>query len=96
MGVKMTKKIGILRGREDNFPNALVEAINHKGNGEVVAEMATMGAGRLGEPPAYDLIYDRISHDYPWVLITVFQPQVLVRRSQEGGHLDVGAGCECR
>ena len=62
----MAKKIGILRGREDNFPNALVEAINHKGNGEVVAEMATMGAGRLGEPPAYDLIYDRISHDYPY------------------------------
>ncbi len=58
----MAKKIGILRGREDNLPNALVEAINHKGNGEVVAEMANMGAGRLGELPAYDLIYDRISH----------------------------------
>jgi hypothetical protein len=62
----MAKKIGILRGREDNFPNALAEAINHKGNGEVVAEMATMAAGRLGEPPVYDLIYDRISHDYPY------------------------------
>jgi hypothetical protein len=62
----MTKKIGILRGREDNFPNALVDAINHKGKGEVVAELAIMGAGRLGEPAAYDLIYDRISHDYPY------------------------------
>ena len=47
----MVKKIGILRGREDNFPNALVEAVNHKGNGEVVAEMANMGAGRLGGLP---------------------------------------------
>ena len=62
----MTKKIGILRGREDNFPNTLVEAINRKGKGEVVAEMASLGAGRLGEPPSYDLIYDRISHDYPY------------------------------
>ncbi len=62
----MTKKIGILRGREDNFPNALAEAINQKGKGEVVAEMAVMGAGRLGQAPPYDLIYDRISHDYPY------------------------------
>ncbi|MEE4113139.1 MAG: hypothetical protein V2I40_10015, partial [Desulfobacteraceae bacterium] len=62
----MTKKIGILRGREDNFPNALVEAINHKAKGDVVAELATIGAGRLGEPSDYDLIYDRISHDYPY------------------------------
>ncbi len=62
----MTKKIGILRGREDNFPNALVETINHKGRGAVVAEMATIGAGRLDQPPVYDLIYDRISHDYPY------------------------------
>ena len=62
----MTKKIGILRGREDNFPNALVETINQKGRGAVVAEMATIGAGRLDDPPVYDLIYDRISHDYPY------------------------------
>ena len=62
----MVKKIGIITGREYNFPNALIEAIHHKGKGEVVAEMATMGAGYLGELPAYDLIYDRISHDYPY------------------------------
>ena len=62
----MTKKIGILRGREDNFPNSLVEAINLKGKGEVVAELAIIGAGRLGDPLVYDLIYDRISHDYPY------------------------------
>jgi hypothetical protein len=65
-GLKMIKKIGILRGRENNFPNALMEAINHKGKGDVVAEMATMGAGRVGDPLGYDLIYDRISHDYPY------------------------------
>lgn len=62
----MTKKIGILRGREDNFPNELMAAVNRKGQGEVVAEMAVLGAGHLGEAPAYDLIYDRISHDYPY------------------------------
>ena len=62
----MTKKIGILRGRENNFPNALVAAINQKGKGDVVAEMADIGAGRLGDAPDYDLIYDRISHDYPY------------------------------
>jgi hypothetical protein len=65
-GTNMAKKIGILRGREDNFPNALVEAINHKGKGGVVAEMATVGAGILGTSLGYDLIYDRISHDYPY------------------------------
>ncbi|GAG91677.1 unnamed protein product, partial [marine sediment metagenome] len=48
----MVKKIGIITGREYNFPNALIEAIHHKGKGEVVAEMATMGAGYLGELPA--------------------------------------------
>src|SRR5210317_824264 len=62
----MVKKIGIIAGREYNFPNALIEAIHNKGKGEVVAEMITMGAGYLGELPAYDLIYDRISHDYPY------------------------------
>jgi hypothetical protein len=62
----MTKKIGILRGREDSFPNALLDMINQKGGGDVVAEMVTLGAGRLGDPPAHDLIYDRISHDYPY------------------------------
>ena len=28
--------------------------------------MVTVGAGYLGVPPSYDLIYDRISHDYPY------------------------------
>ena len=59
------KVIGILRGREDDFPADLVRAIGEKGGGAVRAELVEVGAEPAEQALGYDLVYDRISHDYP-------------------------------
>ncbi len=51
---------------ERNFPGALVEEINRRGNGEVVAEPLRTGALRYDEEPRYAVILDRISHEVPF------------------------------
>ncbi len=60
------KKVGILAGREQTFPEALIERVNKRGNGEIIAEMVKVGGVRLDEPRRYDLIVDRISHEIPF------------------------------
>ncbi len=60
------KKVGILAGREKSFPAALIEKINARGNGEIVAEFVTVGGVRLDWEKSYDLIIDRISHEVPF------------------------------
>lgn len=60
------KKVGILTGREQTFPAALIQSINERGNGETIAEMVKVGGVRLDEPRRYDLIVDRISHEIPF------------------------------
>ncbi|MGH9903577.1 MAG: ATP-grasp domain-containing protein, partial [Pyrinomonadaceae bacterium] len=60
------KKVGILVGREKSFPAALIEKINERGKGEVVAEFVTVGGVRLDWDKQYDLIIDRISHEVPF------------------------------
>ncbi|MGI9107503.1 MAG: hypothetical protein ACR2G4_14795 [Pyrinomonadaceae bacterium] len=60
------KKVGILVGREKTFPQALIEKINERGGGEVVAEYVEVGGVRLNEGRRYDLIIDRISHEVPF------------------------------
>ncbi len=60
------KKIGLLVGRETNFPEVLINAINERGNGEVVAEMITVGGIRESYTKEYDIIIDRISHEVPY------------------------------
>src|ERR1044072_6111208 len=57
------KKVGLLVGRERTFPVSLIESINERGGGEVVAEFVKLGGVRLDWPKAYDLIIDRISHE---------------------------------
>ena len=57
------KKVGILVGREVTFPESIINSINEKGGGEVVAEMVTIGGITLDEPKRYDVIIDRISHE---------------------------------
>ena len=59
------KRIGILFGREREFPRALIERVNSK-QGEARAEPLHVGLFRMDELPAYDLILDRISHDVPF------------------------------
>jgi hypothetical protein len=60
------KRVGILVGREQTFPEALIRTINERGQGNVTAEMVTVGGVRLDEPRKYDVIIDRISHEVPF------------------------------
>jgi hypothetical protein len=60
------KRVGILVGREKTFPVALIDSINERGGGEVVAEFVKVGGVRHDAPPFYDLIIDRISHEVPF------------------------------
>ena len=60
------RRIGILFGMERQFPPALVERINADAGGRVVAEPVRVGLVRQDEPPSYDLILDRISHEIPF------------------------------
>ena len=60
------KKVGILVGREKTFPASLIESINERGGGDVVAEFVKVGGVRLDWERRYDLIIDRISHEVPF------------------------------
>jgi hypothetical protein len=61
----VSKKVGILVGRENTFPNALIEEINRRDAG-VSAEFVKLSGTRMAEPPAYAVIVDRISHEVPY------------------------------
>lgn len=65
------KRVGILVGREKTFPEALINGINERGQGEVVADYIKLGGIRHDEPPAYDLVIDRISHEVPFYRATL-------------------------
>src|SRR5688572_20821857 len=60
------KKVGILVGREQTFPESIIKAINEKGAGKVTAEMITVGGIRMDEPKKWDVVIDRISHEVPY------------------------------
>src|SRR5947209_8368825 len=60
------KKVGILVGREQTFPEALIRSINERGQGETVAEYIKLGGVRFDQEREYDLIVDRISHEVPF------------------------------
>ena len=60
------KKVGILVGREQTFPEALIRSINERGQGEVTAEYITLSGVRFDHKLEYDLIIDRISHEVPF------------------------------
>ncbi len=63
---QLPKKIGLLFGVEDTFPWALIDAINTRGGGEIVAEPVAISALRDTEHFEYALILDRISHEVPF------------------------------
>jgi hypothetical protein len=65
------KRVGILVGREQTFPAALIKNINERGNGETVADYIKLGGIRHDDPPRYDLIIDRISHEVPYYRATL-------------------------
>jgi hypothetical protein len=65
------KRVGILVGREQTFPESIINSINERGNGETVAEMVKIGGIRMDEEKRYDVIIDRISHEVPYYRATL-------------------------
>jgi hypothetical protein len=57
--------VGILRGREESFPEAVLARINSMGRG-VAAELVRLGGTRAGEAVPYRVILDRISARVPY------------------------------
>jgi glutathione synthase/RimK-type ligase-like ATP-grasp enzyme len=57
-----SRRVGLLVGRERSFPDALIAEINTRNTG-VVAEYVRVGHTRMDDPPRYDVIVDRISHE---------------------------------
>ena len=60
------KRIGIVHGMEDSFPNAFIERINSKRIDGIVAERVLIDKVVQGAASGYDVILDRISHDAPF------------------------------
>lgn len=61
-------RIGLLVGREKSFPDALIEDVASR-NAGVTVELAQIAAPSADEPPPYDVLVDRISHE-----VTCYQP----------------------
>jgi len=60
------KKIGILFGQENTFPQAFIDRVNSKNIDGIVAEAVSIEKVRQGEPTDYAVIIDRISQDVPF------------------------------
>lgn len=61
----MTKRVGLLVGREWSFPPAFIDEVNRRDAG-VLAEFVSIGAVAMDQPCPYDVIVDRISHEVPF------------------------------
>lgn len=60
----MTKRVGLVVGREWSWPPAFIEEVNKRDQG-VVAEFAQIGGDMHDGPVPYDVLIDRISHEVP-------------------------------
>jgi hypothetical protein len=60
----MTRKVGLLCGREYAFPPAFLERVNALGRPhDITAELVTLTGTKMGEASGYHVIVDRISHE---------------------------------
>lgn len=59
------KKVGLLIGREWSWPSAFITEVNKRDAG-VTAEFVKLGGTFLDNPPEYDVIIDRMSHEIPY------------------------------
>ncbi len=66
--VERGKTVGLLVGMENTFPLPFLDAVNEKGRADGIrAELCVLGgADELEEPPRWDVIVDRISHEVPF------------------------------
>lgn len=60
------KKIGILFGQENSFPQAFVDSVNSKNEKGITAEFAKINMVEQGAPTDYAVLIDRISQDIPF------------------------------
>ncbi|NIG53953.1 RimK family alpha-L-glutamate ligase [Chitinophaga sp. Cy-1792] len=60
------KKIGILFGQENTFPQAFADRINRKNPSGIFAEFVTLDKVLQGQASEYAVIVDRISQDVPF------------------------------
>ncbi len=60
------KKIGILFGQENTFPQAFVDRVNSKKEKDISAEFVKIDKVIQSESSGYDVIVDRISQDVPF------------------------------
>lgn len=60
------KKIGILFGMENTFPQAFIDRVNSKGEKDIIAEAVTIDKVIQADPTEYAVIIDRISQDVPF------------------------------
>lgn len=60
------KKIGILFGQENTFPQAFIDRINEKKIDGIMAEAVSVDKVAQGKPTDYAVIIDRISQDVPF------------------------------
>jgi glutathione synthase/RimK-type ligase-like ATP-grasp enzyme len=58
-------RIGVLRGRENSFPDAFIAKVNSMGKG-VLAEYIQLGGTKLNEKVPYRVVLDRMSHEVPY------------------------------
>src|SRR5690606_12394687 len=61
----MDKRIGIMVGRENTFPDAFIAEVNQR-NAGVRAEYVKLDGTGMAEECPYDVIVDRISHEVPY------------------------------
>jgi glutathione synthase/RimK-type ligase-like ATP-grasp enzyme len=60
------RKIGIIFGKENTFPDALVDRINELKVDGVTAEFLKVGGVKMADPTGFRVIVDRISQDIPF------------------------------
>lgn len=65
-------KVGVLRGRENSFPDAVIAEINRREQG-ITAEYIHLGGTSCGEVCPYRVILDRISHEIPYYQVYLKQ-----------------------
>ena len=58
-------RVGVLRGRENSFPEAVIAKVNSMDKG-VTAEFIQLGGTKLNETVPYRVVLDRMSHEVPY------------------------------
>jgi glutathione synthase/RimK-type ligase-like ATP-grasp enzyme len=62
-----TRRVGLLVGRENTFPQPFLDSVNRNGRElGVTAELAMLEGTTELEEPAYAVLVDRISHEVPY------------------------------